>query len=184
MFGYVGVVWRALLCPELLTMCSESKSNVHDLFDKPRSAVSCPCHPVRESGRRMSWSISQSMGMEVWGVEDVFMLQHDSRTVSRGRGAAVAASTTPRLSAGRHRAPTYLQSRAHILYSSTEANAVAAAADEDNDKPYRHVLASEHGRLRDGSSFPVPAQPVFSQYPNRPDPQVNRTRFYPSTHTP
>jgi hypothetical protein len=43
-------------------MCSESKSNVRDLFDKPRSVALCLCHPVQESGHRMSWRISQSMG--------------------------------------------------------------------------------------------------------------------------
>ena len=52
----------------------ERKSNVRDLFDKARSAAPCPCCAVRESGRRMSRGIGQGMGMEAWGVDNVFML--------------------------------------------------------------------------------------------------------------
>jgi hypothetical protein len=163
-------------------MCSESKSNVHDLFDKPRSAVPCPCRPVRESGRRMSWSISQSMGMEVWGVDDVFMLQHDSRAVSRGRGAAVAASTTPRLSA-RRPSSAYLPTIAcahPILIHGGQRRC------HSRRRGQRQALPScTRERAREASRrfiFPRPGPTLLLSLPNPPRP-TSQSNPFPPIHT-
>jgi len=89
---------------------------------------------VWESGRRMSRSISRGMGMESWGVDDIFMPQHGSRAGSRTGGGVDDDEEALRWAAI-ERLPTYNRVRTAILYSSTEANAVATAADGDNDKP-------------------------------------------------
>ena len=92
---------------------------------------------VWESGRRMSRSISRGMGMENWGVDDVFLPQHGSRGGSRtgggrsGRGGVDDDEEALRWAAI-ERLPTYNRVRTAILSSSTEADATAG---DDDRKP-------------------------------------------------
>ncbi|CAD6336580.1 unnamed protein product [Miscanthus lutarioriparius] len=89
---------------------------------------------VWESGRRMSRSISRGMGMENWGVDDVFLPQHGSRGGSRtgggrsGRGGVDDDEEALRWAAI-ERLPTYNRVRTAILSSSTEA--------DDDGRPLR-----------------------------------------------
>lgn len=90
---------------------------------------------VWESGRRMSRSISRGMGMENWGVDDVFLPQHGSRAGSRnggrsGRGGVDDDEEALRWAAI-ERLPTYNRVRTAILSSSTEADA------DDDGRPLR-----------------------------------------------
>lgn len=91
---------------------------------------------VWESGRRMSRSISRGMGMENWGVDDVFLPQHGgsrSRAGSRsGRGGVDDDEEALRWAAI-ERLPTYNRVRTAILSSSTEA----ADADDNSSEPLR-----------------------------------------------
>lgn len=84
---------------------------------------------VWESGRRMSRSIGRGMGMEAWGVDDVFMPQHGSRSRTSSRGGRVDDDEEALRWAAIERLPTYSRVRTAIL---SEAAAAGGVNDDDD----------------------------------------------------
>lgn len=84
---------------------------------------------VWESGRRMSRSIGRGMGMEAWGIDDVFMPQHGSRSRTSSRGGRVDDDEEALRWAAIERLPTYSRVRTAIL---SEAAAAGGVNDDDD----------------------------------------------------